>query len=91
MKMSSGLRYTKSFHDAVTEVQKLERAGLDAVWVPELYTFDAVSQMGYSRGRYGAGVIRYAQAATVLVNVWCAAHYYYASRYLKHALDNAPA
>ena len=47
MKISSGLRYTKSFHDAVTEVQKLERAGLDAVWVPELYTFDAVSQMGY--------------------------------------------
>ena len=45
----------------------------------------------YFEPQFGADSIRYALAATVLVNVWCAAHYLYASRYLKNALDNAPA
>jgi alkanesulfonate monooxygenase SsuD/methylene tetrahydromethanopterin reductase-like flavin-dependent oxidoreductase (luciferase family) len=31
----------------VKEVQELEKAGLDMVWVPEAYSFDAPSAMGY--------------------------------------------
>jgi len=62
MRISTSLPYTKSFPAAVTEVQELERAGLDTVWVPELYTFDAISQMGYlaaltERVRIGTGII----------------------------------
>lgn len=45
----------------------------------------------YFEPQYGLDAIRYALAATALVNVWCAVHYYLASRSLKHALDNAPA
>lgn len=45
----------------------------------------------YLEPQFGVDAIRYALAATVLVNVWCAGHYDLASRSLKHALDNAPA
>ena len=38
---------TRSFHEAVEQLVDFERAGLDIVFVPEAYTFDAVSQMGY--------------------------------------------
>ena len=33
--------------DSVTEVQELERAGLDTVWVAEAWGFDAPSLMGF--------------------------------------------
>ncbi len=41
---------------------ELERAGLDVVWVPEAYSFDAVSLMGYlaaktERVQIGAGIL----------------------------------
>jgi len=41
--------------------------------------------------QYGTDAIRYAMSVTVLVNLWCAYHYYMSTRTLKHALDNAPA
>ncbi len=41
------LNYAGGFKEAVTEVQALEKAGLDVVWVPEAYSFDAPSAMGY--------------------------------------------
>lgn len=47
MKIATLLRYDGGFKEAVTEVQELERAGLDVVWVPEAYSFDAPSAMGY--------------------------------------------
>ena len=47
MKIATLLRYDGGFKEAVAEVQELERAGLDVVWVPEAYSFDAPSAMGY--------------------------------------------
>ena len=41
------INYSGDFHADVRKVQELEAAGLDLVWVPEAYSFDAVSQMGY--------------------------------------------
>lgn len=42
-----GLNYSGGFAETVEEVADLERAGLDVVFVPEAYSFDAVSQIGY--------------------------------------------
>ena len=47
MRISTLLSYAGGFKDAVREVQLLEKAGLDVVWVPEAYSFDAPSAMGY--------------------------------------------
>jgi len=41
--------------------------------------------------QYGSDAIRYAMSVTILINLWCAYHYYMCTRTLKHALDNAPA
>ncbi|MFT4798464.1 MAG: MFS family permease [Candidatus Azotimanducaceae bacterium] len=40
---------------------------------------------------YGTDGIRYAMSLTVLVNLWCAYHYYMCTRTLKDSLENAPA
>ncbi|MFU8815879.1 MAG: LLM class F420-dependent oxidoreductase [Pseudomonadales bacterium] len=47
MRISMLLSYAGGFKEAVKEVQTLEKAGLDMVWVPEAYSFDAPSAMGY--------------------------------------------
>jgi F420-dependent oxidoreductase-like protein len=62
MKLSMMINYSGDFHADVTRVQELESAGLDVVWVPEAYSFDAVSQMGYlaaktERIEIGSGIL----------------------------------
>ena len=47
MKISMMLDYSGDPRQAAVEVRDLERAGLDVVWVAELYSFDAVSILGY--------------------------------------------
>jgi len=47
MRISTLLSYAGGFKEAVEEVKALEKAGLDVVWVPEAYSFDAPSAMGY--------------------------------------------
>ena len=47
MKSATTLAYTGGFSEAVAEIQELEKAGLDLVWVAEAYGFDGVSLMGY--------------------------------------------
>jgi len=47
MKLGMMLSYAGGFKAAAAEVIELEKAGLDTVWVPEAYSFDAVSQLGY--------------------------------------------
>ena len=48
MKLAMTINYSGGdFKAAVTRVQDLEQAGLDLVWVPEAYSFDAISQIGY--------------------------------------------
>lgn len=41
------LGYAGSFKESVAQLGELESAGLDIVTVPEAYSFDAVSQLGY--------------------------------------------
>jgi F420-dependent oxidoreductase-like protein len=41
------LNYAGGFAETVTELADYERAGLEIVFVPEAYSFDAVSQLGY--------------------------------------------
>lgn len=62
MKLSMMINYSGDFHADVQRVQELEAAGLDLVWVPEAYSFDAVSQMGYlaaktDRIQIGSGIL----------------------------------
>ena len=47
MRISTLLSYAKGFKEAAVEVAELEQAGLDVVWVPEAYSYDAPSAMGY--------------------------------------------
>ena len=47
MKIASQLGYAGGFEDTIREVQELEKAGIDTVWVAEAYGFDGVSFMGY--------------------------------------------
>src|SRR5262250_3211113 len=47
MRISTLMSYASGMKEAVKEVQELEKAGLDMVWVPEAYSFDAPSAMGY--------------------------------------------
>lgn len=47
MRIGLGINYAGGFAEAATEVADLERAGLDVVFVPEAYSFDAVSALGY--------------------------------------------
>lgn len=66
------INYSGDFHADVQRVQELEAAGLDLVWVPEAYSFDAVSQMGYlaattSTIQIGSGILNvYSRTATCM-------------------------
>jgi len=56
------LGYAGGFSEAVAELADFERAGLDIVFVPEAYSFDAVSQLGFiaartTRLQIGSGIL----------------------------------
>jgi F420-dependent oxidoreductase-like protein len=59
------LDYARDFRDAADGLADLELAGLDQVWVPEPYGFDAFSQLGYLAAR-----TRRAEIGTAVVNVF---------------------
>jgi F420-dependent oxidoreductase-like protein len=72
MKLSMSINYSGDFHADVNRVVELEKAGLDVVWVPEAYSFDAVSQMGYLAAKtstieIGAGILNvFSRTATCM-------------------------
>jgi F420-dependent oxidoreductase-like protein len=47
MRIGMALNYAGGFTETVAELVDYEKAGLDIVFVPEAYSFDAVSQLGY--------------------------------------------
>jgi F420-dependent oxidoreductase-like protein len=47
MRIGTQVSYAGGFAESVAEVVELESAGLDIVFVPEAYSFDAVSQLGF--------------------------------------------
>ncbi|SDX99185.1 probable F420-dependent oxidoreductase, Rv3520c family [Amycolatopsis xylanica] len=47
MRIGTAVNYSGGFAESVEDIVELEKAGLDIVFVPEAYSFDAVSQLGY--------------------------------------------
>ncbi len=47
MKLSMAIQYTTGHREAAEQAVAFEKAGLDMIWVAELYSFDSVSLMGY--------------------------------------------
>ena len=72
MKLSVMLNYSGDVVAAADEIVALEKAGLDAVWVAEAYSFDAISMMGYlaactERVEIGSAIVNvYSRTATLL-------------------------
>jgi F420-dependent oxidoreductase-like protein len=62
MLLSTVLQYSDDPVVGAERAVEMERAGLDVVWVPEAYSFDAVSLMGYlaartERVQIGSGIL----------------------------------
>jgi F420-dependent oxidoreductase-like protein len=51
MRIGMSLNYAGGFAETVTELADYEKAGLDIVFVPEAYSYDAVSQLGFIAAR----------------------------------------
>jgi F420-dependent oxidoreductase-like protein len=51
MRVGMMINYAGGFTETVSELSDFERAGLDIVFVPEAYSFDAVSQLGFIAAR----------------------------------------
>jgi F420-dependent oxidoreductase-like protein len=51
MRVGMSINYAGGFAETVTELADYEKAGLSIVFVPEAYSFDAVSQLGYIAAR----------------------------------------
>ncbi|WP_157007819.1 LLM class F420-dependent oxidoreductase [Agromyces laixinhei] len=51
MRVGMFLNYAGGFREVAGEVVELERAGVDLIAVPEAYSFDAVSQLGFLAAR----------------------------------------
>jgi F420-dependent oxidoreductase-like protein len=47
MRIGMALNYAGGFKQTAAELADFEKAGLDIVFVPEAYSYDAVSQLGY--------------------------------------------
>lgn len=63
MRIGLTINYAGEFAQAAADIADLERAGLDIAFVPEAYSFDAVSQLGYlaaktSRIQLASGILQ---------------------------------
>ena len=82
------INYSGDFHADVGRVQELEAAGLDLVWVPEAYSFDAVSQMGYLAAKtntiqIGSGILNtYSRTATCMAQTAAGLDYVSGGRFV---------
>src|SRR3954465_4716713 len=47
MRIGTAINYAGGFAESVADIVELEKVGLDVAFVPEAYSFDAVSQLGY--------------------------------------------
>lgn len=88
MKLSMNINYSGDFHADVTKVQELEKAGLDIVWVPEAYSFDAVSQMGFLAAKtstieIGSGILNvFSRTATCMAQTAAGLDYVSGGRFV---------
>jgi F420-dependent oxidoreductase-like protein len=51
VRIGMALNYSGGFAETIAELADYEKAGLDIVFVPEAYSFDAVSQLGFIAAR----------------------------------------
>ena len=65
MKLSMMINYAGGFKQTAALVKDMEKAGLDVVWIPEAYSFDAISQVGYL-----AAITERVEIGTGIVNVY---------------------
>ncbi len=62
MRISTSLNYATDPSTAAAQARELEAAGVDRIWIPEAYGFDAVSLLGYlaastSTVELGSGIL----------------------------------
>jgi F420-dependent oxidoreductase-like protein len=82
------ISYSGDFLADVQLVQDLERAGLDIVWVPEAYSFDSVSQMGFLAAKtstieIGAGILNvYSRTAACMAQTAAGLDYVSSGRFV---------
>ncbi|MEM7077514.1 MAG: LLM class F420-dependent oxidoreductase [Pseudomonadota bacterium] len=66
MKLSISAHYSHgSIADQAQEIQELEKAGADYIWVAESYSFDSISALGYL-----AAITERATLATGIINIY---------------------
>jgi F420-dependent oxidoreductase-like protein len=72
MRIGMALNYAAGFKETAAELADFEKAGLDIVFVPEAYSYDAVSQLGYlaavtERVELASGIIQlYSRTPTLI-------------------------
>jgi F420-dependent oxidoreductase-like protein len=72
MRIGMALNYAGGFKETAAELADFEKAGLDIVFVPEAYSYDAVSQLGYlaavtERVELASGIIQlYSRTPTLI-------------------------
>jgi F420-dependent oxidoreductase-like protein len=72
MRIGMALNYAGGFKETAAELADFEKAGLDIVFVPEAYSYDAVSQLGYlaavtERVQLASGIIQlYSRTPTLI-------------------------
>jgi F420-dependent oxidoreductase-like protein len=72
LQISTILAYAGGFKEAARNVAEMEKAGLDLVWVAEVYGFDSPSLMGYlaaltERVQIGSGIMNIYSRAPSLI------------------------
>lgn len=88
MKLSMMIGYAGGFKKSAALVVELEKAGLDVVWVPEAYSFDAISQVGYlaavtERVEIGTGIVNvYSRTASLMAQTAAGCDYVSDGRFI---------
>ncbi|NYI75535.1 LLM class F420-dependent oxidoreductase [Nocardioides panzhihuensis] len=65
MKIGMPMAYSGGFNETVEELREFEAVGLDIVLLPEAYTFDSVSQLGFVAARTST-----LEIATSILNIY---------------------
>ncbi len=88
MQLGMMINYTGGFHEAVDQIVELEKAGLDVLWIPEAYSFDAVSQVGFLAARtetlkIGTGILNvYSRTAAAVAQTAAGCDYVSQGRFI---------
>src|SRR3546814_9924377 len=65
MKIGMPMAYSGGFNETVEELREFESVGLDIVLLPEAYTFDSVSQLGFVAAKTST-----LEIATSILNIY---------------------